>query len=178
MNGRHAAPTPDPGHGTDDGSDPGKAPEDHAGFVAVSVRLTGFDEFDLRATGLVRLYHDTTLDQVGRPAVGRFLADLDAAGGDPDRITDETSRDIARAITHLWYLGVWPQLARSTHAALRRERANTAFVVSPEAYTEGLVWRTFHGHPPGAKPPGHGTWAAAPPGAPVRPVARRTEGAA
>ncbi|MFI1800284.1 hypothetical protein ACH427_23435 [Streptomyces sp. NPDC020379] len=135
------------------------------GFVGLSVRLTGFDAFDLYATGMVRLYHDTTLDQLGRAAVGRFLTDMEAAGGDPDRLVDETSRDIARAITHLWYLGVWPQLARSVHAALGRERANVAFTVSPEAYTEGLVWRTFHGHPAGAKAPGFGTWAEPPPGA-------------
>ncbi|MFI9202458.1 hypothetical protein [Streptomyces sp. NPDC053048] len=169
MDGQLQAPSPEPG---------GSRPE-HAGFVAVSERLTGFDEFELRATGMVRLYHDTTIAQLGRPAVGRFLAAMAAAGGDPDGLADETSRDIARAITHLWYLGVWPQLARSTHSALGRERANAAFVVSPEAYTEGLVWRTFHGHPPGAKPPGFGTWAVPPPGAPVRPAAaRRAEGAA
>ncbi|WKK23438.1 hypothetical protein QZH56_32750 [Streptomyces olivoreticuli] len=135
------------------------------GFVGLSVRLTGFDAFDLHATGMVRLYHDTTLDQVGREAIGRFLADLESVGGDPDRLVDETSRDIARAITHLWYLGVWPQLSRPVHAALGREQANVAFMVSPEAYTEGLVWRTFHGHPAGAKAPGFGTWADPPPGA-------------
>ncbi|MEU5052858.1 hypothetical protein [Streptomyces sp. NPDC021096] len=160
MDTEHTASPPEPVE------DPGEC----AGFVAISVRLTGFEEYDLRATGLVRLYHDTTLAQVGRAAVGRFIDDLAAAGGDPDGLADATSRDIARAVTHLWYLGVWPQLSRPVHAALGREHANTAFVVSPEAYTEGLVWRTFHGHPPGAKAPGHGTWAAPPPGAPARPA--------
>ncbi|MEU8582852.1 hypothetical protein [Streptomyces abikoensis] len=144
---------------------PGALPE-CAGFVELSVRLTGFDEFDLRGTGMVRLYHDTTLDQLGRAAVGRFLDDLAAAGGDPGALADEVSRDIARAITHLWYLGIWPSLARATHTALGRETPNTAFVVSPEAWTEGLAWRTFHGHPPGARPPGFGTWADPPPGTP------------
>ncbi|MGW1071892.1 hypothetical protein [Streptomyces sp. NPDC002537] len=147
-----------------DSAEPGPALR---GFVDLSARLTGFDAFDLRATGMVRLYHDTVLDQIGREAVGRFLDAMAAAGGDPDRLTDETARDIARAITHLWYLGVWPQLARPVHSALGRERANTAFTVSPEAYAEGLVWRTFHGHPAGAKPPGFGTWADPPPDAAV-----------
>lgn len=169
MDSRHTAPSPEPV----------EVPPECRGFVAISVRLTGFDEFDLRATGMVRLYHDTTVEQVGREAVGRFIDDLAAAGGDPDGIADETSRDIARAITHLWYLGVWPQLARSVHAALGREKANVAFTVSPEAYTEGLVWRTFHGHAPGAKPPGFGTWADPPPGAaPLQDTGHRTEGAA
>ncbi|GAA3076114.1 hypothetical protein FHS39_002629 [Streptomyces olivoverticillatus] len=138
---------------------PKSAQAECAGFVAISGQLTGFDEFALRATGMVRLYHDTTISQVGRAAVARFIDAMDAAGGDPDALADETARDIARAVTHLWYLGVWPQLARSTHRELGRETANAAFVVSPEAYTEGLVWRTFGGHPPGAKAPGFGTWA-------------------
>ncbi|MFE0046361.1 hypothetical protein [Streptomyces albireticuli] len=141
------------------------------GFVDVSVRLTGFDSFDLHATGMAALYLETALDQVGPEAFERFLGELDAAGGDPDRLEGETSRDIARAIAHLWYLGVWPQLARSVHSALGREKANAPFTVSPEAYTEGLVWRTFHGHPAGAKAPGFGTWSEPPPGAPPVPRA-------
>ncbi|MFI1252396.1 hypothetical protein ACH4U6_01130 [Streptomyces netropsis] len=143
-----------------------EVPPPVAGFIDISERLTGFEAFDLYATGMAQLYHDTTVDQVGREAVGRFIGDMAAAGGDPDRLVDETSRDIARAVTHLWYLGVWPALARSVHRALGREKANVAFTVAPEAYPEGLVWRTFHGHPPGAKAPGFGTWADPPPGAP------------
>ncbi|MGK5636721.1 hypothetical protein ACSNOK_00105 [Streptomyces sp. URMC 126] len=81
---------------------------DHPGFVALSARLTGQDEDELRASGLVRLYHDTTLERVGREAVGRFLDDLDAAGGDPDALADPESRGIARGIVHLWRTGVWP----------------------------------------------------------------------
>lgn len=138
-------------------------------FVEVSVRLTGFDAFDLHATGLAALYRETALDQVGPEAFERFLAELAAVGGDPGRLEGETSRDIARALAHLWYLGVWPQLARSVHTALGREKANVPFTVSPEAYTEGLVWRTFHGHPAGAKAPGFGTWSDPPPGAPPVP---------
>ncbi|WP_447002255.1 hypothetical protein ACRAKI_21230 [Saccharothrix isguenensis] len=33
------------------------------------------------------------------------------------------------------------------------------FVVSPEAYTEGLLWRAIGAHPSGAKAPGYGSWA-------------------
>ncbi|MEV4436886.1 hypothetical protein [Streptomyces sp. NPDC049555] len=83
-------------------------PDDHPGFVELSVRLTGLDEARLRATGLVGAHHDTTLQRLGRPAVGRFLADLAAVDGDPRRLTDETSRRIADAITHLWRTGRWP----------------------------------------------------------------------
>ncbi|MFF7725304.1 hypothetical protein [Streptomyces sp. NPDC008001] len=140
-------------------------------FLTASAALTGFEVFDLHATGMAAAYHETLLAQVGRPAAGCFLDALSAAGGDPDGITDETARDIARAVAHMWYVGVWPQLAASVHAALGRERPNTPFTVSPEAYAEGLVWRTFHGHPAGARPPGFGTWADPPPGAPAVPRA-------
>ncbi|MGK5731985.1 hypothetical protein [Streptomyces sp. URMC 124] len=142
-------------------------------FLTASAALTGFDAFELHGTGMAGAYHETAREQVGDAALGRFLDALAAAGGDPDGITDEISRDIARAVAHTWYLGVWPQLARSVHTALGRERANAAFTVSPEAYAEGLVWRTFHAHPAGAKPPGFGTWADPPPGAPA--VARAGE---
>ncbi|WP_171172152.1 hypothetical protein [Streptomyces sp. I05A-00742] len=81
---------------------------EHPGFVALSARLTGRGEDELRASGLVRLHHDTTLERVGREAVGRFLDDLDAADGDPDALVDARSRGIARAIVHLWQTGAWP----------------------------------------------------------------------
>ncbi len=70
---------------------------------------------------------------------------------------------MARALTYLWFTGAWPRLAPDAHAELRRDMANVEFIVSPSAYPEGLVWRTFHGHPGGAKPPGFGTWAVKPP---------------
>ncbi len=44
---------------------------------------------------------------------------------------------------------------------------NTPVVVSPQAYVESLVWKTFDGHPMGAKPPGYGSWS-------LRPVSHRT----
>lgn len=46
-----------------------------------------------------------------------------------------------------------------------RQRAparTAAFVVSPAAYTEGLVWRAIGAHPAGAKAPGYASWAQPP----------------
>ncbi|MFE5901212.1 hypothetical protein ACFQ67_27870 [Streptomyces sp. NPDC056488] len=39
------------------------------------------------------------------------------------------------------------------------DRRETPFVVSPDAYTEGLLWRAIGAHPSGAKAPGYGSWA-------------------
>jgi hypothetical protein len=39
------------------------------------------------------------------------------------------------------------------------EESTPLFVVSPDAYTEGLLWRAIGAHPSGAKAPGYGSWA-------------------
>jgi hypothetical protein len=40
----------------------------------------------------------------------------------------------------------------------QRTPARPAFVVSPAAYTEGLMWRAVGAHPAGAKAPGYASW--------------------
>ncbi|WP_049717942.1 hypothetical protein [Streptomyces caatingaensis] len=82
--------------------------DEHPGFLALSARLTGRGEDELRATGLVARHHATTLARAGRAAVGRFVDDLAAAGGDPGRLAAPESRELARAVTHLWRTGRWP----------------------------------------------------------------------
>jgi len=133
--------------------------------------LTGFELFDLLATGMADLYLDTARAQVGDTVLNRVLA---AADGDLAALSG-ADLEVARALTYLWYTGAWPRLAPQAHGRLRRESANVEFVVSPDAYTEGLVWRTFNGHASGAKAPGFATWALKPPspprGEPPEPIA-------
>ncbi|MGG7574355.1 hypothetical protein [Streptomyces sirii] len=136
-----------------------------ADFVTHCVPLTGFAAFDLYATGMARLYLDTARGQVGAAQFTKFWAawkEAVAQGKGPQAL-DLPHREVARALIYLWYTGAWPRLAPVAHSTLRREVANTESVASPSAYVEGLVWRTFHGHPAGAKPPGFGTWAVKPP---------------
>jgi hypothetical protein len=128
-------------------------------FAELGAVLTGFAPFDLLATGMADLYLATARAQVGVVVPDAVLAvvdrDLDALSG--------TDLEVARALTYLWYTGAWLRLAPEAHGLLRREVPNVEFVVSPEAYTEGLVWRTFNSHPAGAKAPGFATWALKPP---------------
>ncbi|MGH3931566.1 MAG: hypothetical protein ACRDTF_16525 [Pseudonocardiaceae bacterium] len=146
---------------TDDGSDirTVRLSEEGRRFAELSTILTGFELYDLLATGMADLYLATARNQVGTAVLDRVLSvveeDLDSLSG--------TDLEVARALTYLWYTGAWPQLAPEAHGLLRREAANVEFVVSPDAYTEGLVWRTFNGHPAGAKAPGFATWALKPP---------------
>jgi hypothetical protein len=128
-------------------------------FAQRSSVLTGFQPYDLLATGMAEAYLATARHQVGAAALD---AALDAAEHDPDSLSG-IDLEVARAVTYLWYTGAWPRLAPEAHGLLRREAANIEFVVSPESYTEGLVWRTFNGHPAGAKAPGFATWALRPP---------------
>ncbi|MEU9501781.1 hypothetical protein [Streptomyces sp. NPDC048196] len=160
-----------PGDGLHDSSEepaghlPAQLPDEITDFVTHCVPLTGFAAFDLHATGTARLYLDTARRQVGEDRFAAFWAAWKRAvaeGHGPEVLTP-THREVARALIYLWYTGAWPRLAPAAHADLRRESANTEFVPTPSAYAEGLVWRTFHGHPAGAKPPGFGTWAVAPP---------------
>ncbi|MBV9159961.1 MAG: hypothetical protein JO281_00050 [Pseudonocardiales bacterium] len=126
-------------------------------FAERSAVLTGFAPYDLLATGMADLYLATAREQVGAAVLDAVLAVVDR---DPDSLSG-TDLEVARALTYLWYTGAWPRLAPEAHGLLRREAA-VEFIVSPEAYTEGLVWRTFTGHPAGARAPGFATWALKP----------------
>jgi hypothetical protein len=128
-------------------------------FAQHCATLTGFELYDLLATGMTEEYLATAREQVGAATVDAVLAVVDR---DPTELSG-TDLEVARALTYLWYTGAWPRLAPEAHGLLRREAANIEFVVSPDAYTEGLVWRTFNGHPAGAKAPGFATWALRPP---------------
>jgi hypothetical protein len=133
-------------------------------FVEQSMAMTGFPGYDLYGTGMARLYLDTARRQVGARRFTQFLDAWEQQTGDSAEAAPLTplDREIARAVTYLWYTGAWPRLAPAAHAALRREVPNTEFVASASSYPEGLVWRAFGGHPAGAKPPGFGTWALEP----------------
>ncbi|MFJ9846162.1 hypothetical protein ACIRYZ_38145 [Kitasatospora sp. NPDC101155] len=147
-------------------------------FVDLCVPLTGFPAFDLYATGMAERYLETVRQQVGPAAFAEFRAAwsvaVDERGGPQD--LSPVHLEVARALAYMWLTGAWPRLAPAAHAALSRQMANEEFVVAPEAYVEGLVWRTFHGHPAGAKPPGFGTWAVEPPAQPTTDGLRRDLG--
>jgi hypothetical protein len=123
-------------------------------FVALSAALTGFRPEELRATGLVGRHLDTVR---GQAAGGPYRALVDHSGpvGNEWPIgsdtTDPNLQEFARAVTYLWYTGVWP--------AGPEQRASIA---APEAYAQALVWKTFQGHPPGTSAPGFGSWSRPP----------------
>ena len=144
-------------------------------FVSFSVALTGYDDAELWGTGMVKPYLGFLVEAVGDEIVGLLLSTwariADAIPEDrellerlirSDILENDTLGPIARNLIVMWYLGEWQQLPanwRDVHGAHAGDQ--TCFV-SPDAYTEGLVWRAIGAHPQGAKMPGYGSWALPP----------------
>lgn len=144
-------------------------------FLAFSTVVTGFDEFHLRGTGQAELYLATAQEIVGGQTVVELLdAFCDVShgvGGDAvamqrglrrSVLSDDKLGPVARAIIKLWYVGTWYELPVEWRASYGEGRFDRTFVVSSSSYVEGLIWPAIGANPAGAKPPGYGTWAAAP----------------
>ncbi|MET9616533.1 hypothetical protein [Kitasatospora indigofera] len=150
-------------------------------FLLLSAELTGFGVGQLSATGLADTYRSLVLERAGPNRLDRLRAAVAAGAGRPPAFPDESVRELARAVVHLWYLGTWPGLApadadrtadgaadervaRSGDGADERvaRSADGPFVVSSRAYAEGLVWRTFGARAPGTVPQEHGSWSLPP----------------
>jgi len=132
-----------------------------ASFLALSVELTGFQAFDLRATGLVGDYYSKTVAAVDATA----LAEIDAIyGAVAEASADERHATVSgmlasaahgvivRRIVMLWYTGSW-YVAPPYDAA----------TLSSQSYVEGLMWKAIGAHPMAAAPQGYGAWALPPP---------------
>jgi hypothetical protein len=59
-------------------------------------------------------------------------------------------------------VGAWYPLPAAWRGTFGELEKDTTFVVSPAAYTEGLLWPTIGANPAGAKGPGYGTWSVPP----------------
>jgi hypothetical protein len=152
-------------------------------FVDMSVELTGFQHADLYGTGSAEEYLRTFVERAGRRhahALYQRICGEDLAGLFGERVPvhdkEPLAHALAAAVTKMWYLGSWEALDDEDYALLagacRRDQqkvkpkdrialpANTSFVISPNAYLNGLVWKLTTGHPIGGKPTGFGTWAA------------------
>jgi len=156
------------------GSPPTSAPPFDL-FFSLSVVLTGFSEAELHGTAMARPYFALIPTIIGETMFGRLLmiwqdTYIRAKGSDllmeqlvtAQILDDPDIGPIARNVAQLWYLGIWFQMPaewRNRHGAWAND---VTFVVSPQSYTEGLVWKAIHTHPPAAKQPGYGSWALPP----------------
>lgn len=144
---------------------PENAPDAVTRFLALSVVLTGYEDWELLGTGMIEGYYREVLKIIGARELGALLAAFDRVdGNDADAfrraiLDDERYGPVARNVVMMWYLGTWSQLSRdwrNTHGATFYD---TDHVVSAAAYREGLVWPAAGTHPMSAKQPGFGSWA-------------------
>jgi hypothetical protein len=132
-------------------------------FLAFSAEVTAFSEFDLLGTGMAVAYRQAVTDVVGEEVLGELL-DAYERSDNPRRdvFGDEKLGPIAKNIIKMWYVGVWYELPPEWTESFGAREDDVTFVVSPAAYTEGLLWRAIGANPPGAMAPGYGSWAAPP----------------
>ena len=71
---------------------------------------------------------------------------------------------LARSIILLWYLGSWyePKALQEQSTAAKPDRINSSEVLSPKAYTQGLVWQIAGAHPMGYSNLQFGYWSRKP----------------
>jgi hypothetical protein len=142
-------------------------------FLSVSVALTGFELFDLHATGVAALYWTTLNEEVGDVLVLELLERFAAATSAQDQqrrlneIMADTERlgPVAKNIVSMWYLGNWlklPDCWWRRHRPHSPAALNVTRVISAEAYVGGLVWKAMKVNPMGAYGPGFGSWARPP----------------
>jgi hypothetical protein len=127
-------------------------------FLEVSALLTGFTKTELKATGMLESYYNTILKNVDKENIDYFFIDVHILITDKSYnekgiednlasrfMADSSYNGLAKNIIILWYTGNWG-----------------GEVISSASYIQGLMWNAVHAHPPGAKQPGYGSWAALP----------------
>lgn len=141
-------------------------------FLRFSVETTAFDVVTLRGTGNANSFLATAVEVVGAELMDDLFAAYDSVTD-----TDEAARErrlrqmvfgderlgpVARNLIKLWFLGTWYQLPAAWRDRYGARPKDVTFTVSPNAYTQALLWPAVGANPAGANPPGYGSWAAPP----------------
>jgi hypothetical protein len=156
---------------------PGQPPDATDTFLQLSIILTGFDESDLRGTGMLQTYYDELLRIIGAREAGELFGAFEPIAHPNHRafdrktfrhdmfkedvFDDQRFGPVARNVLRMWYMAIWKQLPREWRDEYGATSYDTDHVVSAAAYRESLVWPAAGTHPMGAKAPGFGTWAKA-----------------
>lgn len=139
-------------------------------FLDLSAALTGFAPVRLRGTGQAEAYLATLTDVAGAATVDALLDAWREAAKAPEVeralrlriLSDDRLGPLARNVIKMWFVGTWYALPADWREAYATTDRDRTFVVSPEAYTEGLLWPAIGANPSGAKPLGYGMWATPP----------------
>ena len=156
------------------------SPQDMMAFLLLSEALTGVDkqllapEFDSKSndpgTDPINIKNDyfrwiNANDPTPSFATMlKFVKDNPKSSqGDIIAFVNASNDDIkflARSIVLLWYLGSWydPKDLRTQATAAKPDRIDSSEVLSPKAYTQGLVWQIAGAHPMGYSNLQFGYW--------------------
>ena len=141
-----------------------------AQFIQFSSVITHFNELAIKGTGQSEVYFSLLEKMIGTRNFNALLdcfstlakqtSKLDKLETSISQImlTDPLYGPLTLNLVQLWYAGSWQQLPDDWRNRYGQSSLDTDHVVSPEAYTEGLVWPAMETHPQGAKQPGFGTW--------------------
>jgi hypothetical protein len=168
---RRRAATPSSG-GTPTAGPP--SPSERVTFLDLSAALTGFHRTVLEGTGVVDAHCTLVREIVGADFFGSVMNAASAALGRrtvaardrairTELVEHQAFGPLVSSLIALWYLGQWTALPDDWFAQqnLAPSPSNTTHV-PPGAYVEALAYRAAGAHPPGARPPGHGSWSIPP----------------
>jgi hypothetical protein len=155
------------------------SPLDMVAFLLLSEALTGVDkqllapEFDPKTndpgTDPINIKNDYFRWINGKDSTSSFTTLLKFVKDNPKSSQGEIIafvnagnddiKFLARSIVLLWYLGSWyePKDLRTQATAAKPDRISSE-VVSPKAYTQGLVWQIAGAHPMGYSNLQFGYW--------------------
>lgn len=143
-------------------------------FLRLSAEMTGYSETDLLGTGLADSYFKTFTDIVDESICldlwkssnkiwKKYTSEEEKETAvRQDLLSDPKFGPLIRSLIKLWYLGQWDELPRDWQENYGNSPKDVNFIVSPDAYKQGLVWDAIKAHPMGAKQPGFATWSGEP----------------
>jgi hypothetical protein len=156
------------------------SPQDMMAFLLLSAALTGVDtqllapELDAKAndpgTDPINIKNDYFRWINAQDSTSSFASLLNFVKAHPEssqkdiidfvNAGNDDIKFLTRSIVLLWYLGSWfdPKDLRTQATAAKPERINSAEVLSPKAYTQGLVWQIAGAHPMGYSNLQFGYW--------------------
>ena len=136
-------------------------------FSSLSEVLTGFTKVELAGTDMLRIYYAKLLAVVGTEIAAdlfsHWQALMDAASDRAPAAAAEVLQHpkfgpLGKNIITMWYLGIWKELPQAWANTFGVSAGDRDHVISADAYTEGLAWRSMGTHPMAARQPGFGTW--------------------
>ncbi|OZG71114.1 hypothetical protein BTA51_22300 [Hahella sp. CCB-MM4] len=144
-------------------------------FYHLSSALTDYKVVQLKGTGVGEEYLDVLSTIIPQDILSelfdcyRSLKVQNSSKPKEQLIRDAILCDaklgpVARNIIKMWYLSIWYQMPDDWRQQFGKPNQGSPkyqdvqFVVSRNAYIQGLVWEALGSHPMGAKQPGYGTW--------------------